>query len=55
MQSLITIWLTNRRLFDIQHVVAAAVGIGFGLWFAYSQATPSLSRSSADRYPGSPT
>ena len=55
MQSLITIWLTNRRLFDIQHVVAAGVGIGFGLWFAYSQATPSLSRSSADRYPGSPT
>ncbi|MEP7203755.1 MAG: hypothetical protein ABI894_14160 [Ilumatobacteraceae bacterium] len=56
MQSLITIWLTNRRLFDIQHLVAAGVGIGFGLWFAYnSQATPSLSRSSADRHPSSPT
>ena len=56
MQSLITIWLTNRRLFDIQHVVAAGVGIGLGLWFAYnSQETPSLSLSSADRYPGSPT
>ncbi len=38
MQSLITIWLTNRRLFDVQHVLAASVGIGCGLWFARSSA-----------------
>ncbi|MEO6123487.1 MAG: hypothetical protein ABIR32_07225, partial [Ilumatobacteraceae bacterium] len=38
-QSLVTIWLINRRLFDIQHVVAASVGIGFGLWFAHHPRT----------------
>ena len=32
-QSLVTIWLTNRRLFDVEHLGAAAVGICFGLWF----------------------
>lgn len=33
LQSLVTIWLTNRRFFDVQHLVASCVGVGFGLWF----------------------
>jgi hypothetical protein len=30
-QSMVTIWLTNRRLSDVQHLVAIGVGLGFGL------------------------
>jgi len=32
-QSMVTIWLTNRRLFDIQHLVAIGVGLVIGLVF----------------------
>ena len=32
-QSLVTIWLTSRRVFDVQHIRAAALGIGLGLSF----------------------
>ena len=37
LQSLVTIWLTNRRLFDVQHIVASCVGVAFGLWFGRHQ------------------
>jgi hypothetical protein len=32
-QSMVTIWLTNRRLFDVQHLVAIAVGLVLGAVF----------------------
>lgn len=32
-QGMFTIWLTNRRLFDVQHLLAIAVGIALGVWF----------------------
>jgi len=32
-QSFVTIWLTNRRLFDVQHLIAIAVGLVLGVVF----------------------
>ena len=32
-QSMVTIWLTNRRLFDVQHLIAIGVGLAIGFVF----------------------
>jgi hypothetical protein len=30
---MVTIWLTNRRLFDVQHLIAIGVGLVIGFVF----------------------